>query len=322
QLTVACLRSLETEIKTVSGVRVALVENASGDEPALTEAIRKNGWQDWVTLDVATRNLGFGAGNNVAIKRAFGSANPPAFFLLLNSDTEVRPGALGALLEFLEGHPKVGIAGSAVENPDGSDWPIAFRFVTPANQFLSGMRLGVLDRLFANNVVARRMAQDRPAPVDWVAGCSMIIRRQVFDTIGLMDEGYFLYFDEVDFCLRARRAGWPCWYVPQSRIMHIGGQSTGPVGLGGKRQSNGSSVERSRVPPYWFESRRRYFLKNFGPARAIAADLAFGFGYSCWRVRRRLQRKPDTDPPHMLADFWRHSALVTGFRSQSRSNER
>ena len=319
QLTIACLRSLEPEVRSILGARVALVENASGDEFALRAAIRINAWEDWVTLEVAARNGGFGAGNNVAIRSALASATPPGLVLLLNADTEVRPGAIRILRDFMEAHPEIGIAGSGIENPDGSDWPFAFRFITPGNQLLNGLRLGFLDRLFADSVVARRMDQDRPAPVDWVAGCSMIIRREVFDAIGLFDEGYFLYFDETDFCLRAGRAGWPSWYVPKARIMHIGGQSTGLVGLGGAKQGNDTTKKRARVPSYWFESRRRYFLKNFGPIHAIAADLAFGFGYACWRLRRRLQRKPDLDPPHMLADLWQHSVLAGRCRARSQT---
>jgi len=311
-LTTACLRSLEQEVKSVAGIRVAVVDSASGDGPALDEAIRSHGWESWVTLRIAARNGGFSAGNNAAIGPALASANPPRFILLLNPDTEVRPGALRILLEFMESHPEVGIAGAGVENPDGTDWPFAFRFMTPANQLLNGLRLGVLDRIFSGRVVARRMEQDRASRVDWVSGCSMIIRREVFGSIGLMDEDYFLYFEEVDFCLRARRAGWPCWYVPQSRIMHIGGQSTGVA----ERETASDRPRPKRVPAYWFESRRRYFVKNFGVGPAIAADLAFGIGYACWRLRRRFQRKPDLDPPHMLADFWRHSVLLGG-RSRS-----
>src|SRR5262245_52851666 len=313
-LTTACLRSLEPEIRSVAGVSVTVVDNASGDGPVLAETIRAHGWESWVVLRVAAHNGGFSAGNNAAIRPALASANPPRFVLLLNSDTEVRPGALRILVEFMETCPEIGIAGAGVENPDGTDWPFAFQFITPANQLLNGLRLGFLDRLFSGHVVARRMDQDRANPVDWVSGCSMIIRREVFDCVGLMDEDYFLYFEEVDLCLRACRAGWPCWYVPQSRIMHIGGQSTGLADQ--ETASERPPQKRARVPAYWFESRRRYFIKNFGIGRAIAADLAFGIGYACWRLRRRLQRQPDLHPPHMLADFWRHSALLGG-RSRS-----
>jgi len=315
RLTLACLGSLEKELKDLPGCRVTVVDNASGDGPELDEAIRSHGWSEWVTLHVAAHNGGFSAGNNFAIRPALASGEPPSFILLLNSDTEVRPGALRILLEFMETHPEIGIAGSGIENPDGSDWPIAFRFITPSSQLLSGFRLGLMDYVFAGHLVARQMGQECSAPVDWVAGACMIVRREVFEAIGLLDEGYFLYFEEVDFCLRARRAGWPCWYVPQSRVMHIGGQSSGLVGIGGQSFGLDPSAKVPRVPAYWHQSRRRYFLKNFGFARAMAADLAFGIGYATWRLRRRLQRKPDLDPPQLLADFWRQSVFCAGSRS-------
>jgi len=299
-LTVACLETLLPELDAIPGARVSVVENRSGDEAALRSAIADRGWGDRVELIVSEVNGGFAHGNNLAIRPALAADAPPRYVLLLNSDTEVRPSAIQTLIEFMDDRPDVGIAGGSFENLDGSDWPIAFRFLTPLNELEGGLRLGLATRLMRRHVVTRIMDQDRPQAVDWVAGASMIIRREVFDAIGLMDEAYFLYFEEVDFCLRARRRGWPCWYVPQSRVMHIAGQSS-------------KLTERDRPPPrtpaFWFASRRRYFLKNFGLAGALRADLAFGLGYSLFRARRFLQRKPDLDPPHHLADFWRNSVL-------------
>src|SRR5277367_5597369 len=88
---------------------------------------------------------------------------------------------------------------------------------------------------------------------DWVNGASMMVRREVFDSIGLMDEKFFLYYEETDFCLRALEAGWPTWTVPSSRVVHLEGQSTG---------ATGAIAKRKRVPKYWFDSRRRYFRKH------------------------------------------------------------
>src|SRR5204863_2390861 len=107
-------------------------------------------------------------------------------------------------------------------------------------------------------------------PTDWVAGASMIVRKAVFDAIGLMDDEYFMYFEEVDFCLRARRAGWPCWYVPASRVVHLVGQTSGVTDT---RQVT------KRRPKYWFDSRRRYFLVNHGAVKTALADLVWTAGY-------------------------------------------
>jgi hypothetical protein len=116
-----------------------------------------------------------------------------------------------------------------------------------------------------------------------------------------MDEQYFLYFEETDFCLHARRAGWSCWYVPASRVMHIAGQSTGVTNRDGPPR---------RRPQYLFDSRRRYFVKNHGLGYAALADVAWSVGLASWRLRRRLQRKPDPDPPSLLADSVRNSVFL------------
>jgi GT2 family glycosyltransferase len=307
QLTINCLESLQPEIAALRGVQVAVVENGSGDAEILGAAIRDRVWTDWVQLTVSERNGGFAYGNNLAIRPALESASPPDYVILLNSDTEVFPRAIRTLLEFMQSRPDVGIAGSSFENADGTDWPIAFRFITALSELEHGMRLGLVSRLLKNHCVARTMGKET-ASVDWVAGACMAIRRKVFQDIGLLDEGYFLYFEEVDFCLRARRAGWPCWYVPQSRVMHIAGQSSNVTRRNEKPP---------RLPAYHFQSRRRYFLKHFGLGHAIVADLAFAVGYASWRVRRWVQRKPDNDPPHLLSDFLHHSVLFPRNRTDA-----
>ena len=148
-----------------------------------------------------------------------------------------------------------------------------------------------------------------PAPVatcsvDWVSGASLIVRSEVFRQVGLLDERYFMYYEETDFCLRANRAGWECWYVPASRVVHLSGQASGGV----------AAAARKRVPAYFFDSRRWYFVKNHGPVRAAMADAAYAGTYALWRVRRWVQRKPDNDPPRLLSDIVRNSVFVKGFK--------
>lgn len=299
ELTAACLRSLEPEVASDPGIRAVVVENASGDDKAIGATILEHGWGAWAALTIAERNGGFSYGNNRGIEPALRWPNPPDYFLLLNPDTEVRSGAIRALVDYMDTHPDVGIAGCSFENEDGSDWPIAFRFPTAWSQFEQGIRFGPVTRLLKNRVVARTMGRE-PAEVDWVAGACMMVRRKVVEDIGLMDEGYFLYFEEVDFCLRARRAGWRCWYVPQSRVMHISGASTGVSARDRKLK---------RMPAYWFESRSRYFVKNHGLAYARLTDLAFGVGLTLSTLRNLLSGRPSKDPPGMLLDFWKTSVL-------------
>lgn len=303
-LVVNGLRSLATELASHPGVRVVVVDNDSGDgsAEAIAKAIDGEGWHAWARLQCAPLNGGFAYGNNQAIRPALAKDAPPAWVWLLNPDTEVRPGALGALLDFLQTHPRAGIVGSGFDLADGSPWPHAFRFPSLLGEVAVALRFGPVTALLRRWSVLLTMGQS-PERVDWLPGASMLVRREVFDAIGLMDEDYFLYYEETDFCLQAARAGWECWHVPSSRVMHIAGQSTGVTG---------AQAGLQRLPAYWFESRRRYFVKNHGRFYSALTDLLWAPCFLLWRIRRRLQRKPDCDPPRLLADMLRHSALWRG----------
>jgi N-acetylglucosaminyl-diphospho-decaprenol L-rhamnosyltransferase len=301
-LVVECLRSLAGEVAAHPGSRVTVVDNCSGDDSGdvIASAIAREGWGNWAELRRAPVNGGFSYGNNQVVRPALASGHAPAFFWILNPDTRLEPGAMTELVDFLEAHPRVGIAGSSMRNGDGSLWPHAFRFPSIWSEMASGLRLSLVGRLLKNRVVLRTMPQDAPSQVDWLPGASMLVRREVFETVGLMDEGYFLYFEETDFCLAAHRAGWETWYVPQSVITHIAGQSTGVTG---------EQALVKRRPQYWFDSRRRYWVKNHGRAYSAATDLVWALAYSTSRLRSWLMRKPSGQPPHYCFDILRNSAL-------------
>jgi len=303
-LVVSCLRSLVGDMPSLPNTKVVVVDNASGDDSltVIGEAIATEGWGSWATLIPSNHNGGFSYGNNFAIRPALASDQPPDYIWLLNSDTEIRSGALHALLDFMQTHDKVGICGSRFEEPDGTVWPYAFRFPTILSELEDGFRLGVVSALLSRWKVAQEMTAQLQ-PIDWLPGASMLIRREVFEAIGLMDEGYFLYYEETDFCLQAARHGWECWYVPTSRVMHLAGQSTGVTT---------PNVQPKRLPQYWFNSRRRYFVKNYGRWYCAIADTIWFLGFVTWRGRRLIQRKPDFDPPYLLRDFIRNSALLNG----------
>jgi GT2 family glycosyltransferase len=304
-LVVECLRSIETEIERSPGndVQVAVCENGSGDDSAdiIRMAVEKNGWSAWCRLKISGKNLGFTGGNNLLIRPEIGSRVPPTYVLLLNPDTLVRPGAFSALTDFMDGHPNVGIAGSRLEDSDGTPQRSAFRFSSPLGELERNIGFGPLSRLLKHWVIAPPVV-DHQSRTDWVAGASMIVRREVFEKIGLLDEGFFTYFDDIDFCLNAAKSGWPTWYVPESRVVHLVGQSTGIDGT------------PKRLPAYLLEARRRYFLKNYGPIYAAAVDAAtiIGIGLSNLRVFRG--RKRDNMPPHLMRDSIRASVFWKGFR--------
>jgi len=184
-LVIDCLRSLTSEVQDPTKVRVAVVDNPSGDGSVaqISAAIGENGWNDWVYLLPSPYNGGYAYGNNIAIRPALASAHPPSYVLLLNPDTQVRPGALQALINFLENHPTVGIAGSRFENVDGSPWPIGFKFPSFLSELDDGLRLGLVTRLVKKWIVPQTLTPIAQQ-IDWLPGASLMIRREVFDEIG------------------------------------------------------------------------------------------------------------------------------------------
>src|ERR1041385_1657052 len=214
-LTIDCLKSLVPEVPKVPGAKVAVCENGTGGdaEERLRAAIAENCWGSWVELTAISPNRGFTGGNNFIIRKALESPDPPEYILLLNADTLVLPGALEILVRFMDGHPQVGVAGSRLEWPDGTPQGTPFRFQGIATELDRGLRLGVVSRLLSPWSICIPPPQCA-CPVDWVSGASMIIRKKVVEEIGPLDEGLYTYFDDIDYCLNAKRAGWQTWFVP------------------------------------------------------------------------------------------------------------
>lgn len=293
-LAMEAVRSALGDVAQLGG-RICVVDNASGDGSAerLHAATQALG-SPLVEVVEAERNGGFGYGNNVAIRRAFASDAPPDYIYLLNPDATASPGAIATMVRFMDEHPHVGIAGTHVEDSDGSTHASAFRFPSPLGEVEGTLRLGLASRALGRWAVAG-LELDHTQPVDWVTGASSIFRSEMLEEIGLFDENFFLYFEETDLCRRAAVAGWERWFVREATVRHARGASTG-------------IKDTARpMPGYWFDSRRYYFLKQGGAAGLTAANLAWVAGFAAWRLRRRIQGKPDTDPPNLMVDFLRHA---------------
>lgn len=303
-LAIDCLRSLVPVIARRPGTTVEVVDNASNDGSVeqIIAATVHFGWGDWVRITPSSRNGGFAAGNNVSLRPALMLRTPPDYFWLLNPDTTVAADALESLVQFLDTNKRVGIAGSRILEP-GTPGPIAFRFPSLIGELDNGLGLSPFSRLVRRWTTVQHLS-DQPKRVDWVAGASMLVRREVLLSAGPMDEEYFLYYEETDFCLQALRAGWTCWYVPTSHVTHFAGASTG---LGSTRPA------LARRPKYWFDSRRRYFIKNHSRLYASIVDLIWLAAHETRRLRKRLRlaRQP-LESDEYVADFIRYSALSNG----------
>lgn len=293
--TIKALAALAEARQENACFHISVVDNDSqdGSFAELTQAIAAADWERWVTLTAAPRNGGFAYGCNLASIAAIRAGFRPDYIFLHNPDAQVEAGAISELVSFMDSHPQVGIAGSRILNADGTLRPSAWRFHSIAGELDRTARTGFISRLLSHSTL--QMADDDQShPADWVTGAALMVRREVIEEIGWMDEGYFLYYEETDWCLRALRAGWSCWNVPASRVMHCVGQST---------QATGDSSRARRVPRYMFESRRRFFAKNHGALYARLADLAWLFGSLLFRLRCLLQFKPVDEPPQVIRDF-------------------
>lgn len=289
------LRSVEAALTAMEGIAgaITVVDNDSGDgsEEKLRAALAG---QPRVRVMQAGRNGGFGAGNNAGIRAGLPGGQRPDYVYILNSDAFPAPDAIRLLLAHLETHPTVGFAGSYIHGVDGVPHTTCFRFPTIWSELEGAARTGPITRLLRRHVVPMEIPSQGVMRVDWSAGCSLMMRQSVLDRIGLFDEGFFLYFEETDLCLRAARAGWPTDYIRASEVAHIGSESTGM-----KRWT--------RTPCYWFDSRWRHFAKSHGRAYAAAATLAHAAGGGLWRLRCALARRDTGDPPHFLRDLIVHS---------------
>lgn len=294
-LTIQCVNALAKSITKKE--KVIIVDNFSNDHSM--EKIQKSILYPWVAFMPQETNRGYAAGNNAAIKEALSWETPPKYFIIMNPDTIPFKDTVSKLIDFMDKNPKAGIAGSQLVDPDGTKQGSSFRFPSISSEVESGFRIGLLTKLLSERKVSREYSEN-PQRTDWVSGACFVIRTEVFQQIGLLDEDYFLYFEEVDFCYRAHLAGWQSWLVPDSRIVHFSGQST---------ELKYEDTKPKRRPDYWFDSRRRYFQKNYGRPYACAVDAAWMLGFMTWRFRRILQQKPDQDPPHFMWDSFRHSSF-------------
>lgn len=215
-----CLDSLEKDPPRRS-MEVFVVDNASTDGSA--EMIEAK--YPWVKLIKSSENLGFSRGNNVAIRQCQGR-----YIALVNPDVIVFPGCLDALAEFLDANPKVGNVGPRVFNPDMSMQSTCRRFPSLWNNFCTASRLEALFKgspFFAGEHMFY-FPHDRTLAVDVIVGCFSFIRRETLDQVGLLDEGLFMYGDDVDWCRRARKAGWEIMFYPGARAIHDRGKTTAP----------------------------------------------------------------------------------------------
>lgn len=298
-LAVGCVRSLIGERAALPGLRVVVVDGGSADGSAerIDAALAAPDFGGWTSLLPLAINGGFGWANNQAMLRLLQQPDPPDFIHLLNPDAEVEPGAVARLADHLARTPRCAAVGSLLLDPDGTPSGSAFRFPSIGREFVRGAATPALGRLLG---IAPTLAEEAGVAPDWVTGASVMLRAEALREAGLFDDGFFLYFEEVELMWRLRRAGWSIAHEPASRVRHVGGAATGV-----------RVTKAERRPAYWFDSRRRLFVRTAGAATLRGATLAWMAGRALWKLREalRLTRDQPAAAPE-TADHLRRSLRI------------
>ncbi len=293
-LLLQCLDSLRKYILT-DDVKIVISDNNSPDDSIsiINNYITKEKLSKNIKLLSLPKNGGFSYGNNEAIK--FSQKNYPRsnIFWLLNPDTIVNSYPAELVGEYFKNGSKIGIVGTKQTSMStGASVSSAFNMFTPFGELLIGAKFGPLFRLFPKYMVPFPPL-DKAQQCDWVSGASFFVSKSLIDDIGLMDENFFLYFEEVDFCFRANKNQWQVWYEPAVSIAHKDESSTG-VGK-----------TATRRPSFWYDSRRYFYRKHYGLLGLIIADLGWFVGRLTLLTRHHLKLRSDVskDPKHYISDL-------------------
>ena len=270
-LCIDCLASLSVIAEI--DLEIIVVDNASMDDSLaqIDQAITDNNWTS-VTLVGSPDNGGFSSGNNIGISISRGD-----LILLLNSDTIVSAGAFELLVQTMLDNPRAGMVSPRLEWTDGSPQESCFRFHHPANELIRSACSGPVTRLLKRYEVPMPVT-DKISYPQWTSFACVLIRRELFDQFGLLDDAFFMYFEDVDFCQRARKAGWTIINNPSAHVVHLRGGSS-PV--------KSQAAKKKRLPRYFYESRSRYYFKYFGRSGLLTANLFWHLG-SCIGLLRKL----------------------------------
>ena len=252
---------------------ITIVDNASGDGSAERIA-------DWIATQDDPRlrflrsevNGGFAAGHNLGM-----AAAPEAeFHLILNSDALLRPGFFDSILKVARARTDAGLIAPRLEDEDGTVQISLFRFASPGSELIRGAGSGPVTTLLRRHVVSLGTNPD-PEDIDWASFACVLLRGEMVREIGPMDEGYFLYFEDAEYALRARRAGWRIAVAPEARAVHFRGGS-GPVKMMQKA--------RKRLPDYYWRSRARFLAQAYGPLGPAMGNLGWAAGRGLTQLRR------------------------------------
>jgi len=274
EMLIDCLESLLPEMQGINA-KIVVVDNFSQDESLLLiqQWIDDQAAGDLVMLIASAENSGFSGGNNTGI-----SAVNAEYYLLLNSDTLVRQGAIALMLNAAVEDLEAGLISPRLEWPDARPQESCFRFHTPVSQLIGSANTGLITRLLKKYNVPYAVSNQRDF-YDWTSFACVLVRAEVFKDVGLMDDGYFMYFEDVAFAYHAQQAGWKVLNVPGAHVVHL---------RGGSSPLKSQAKLRKRLPRYFYESRTRFFYQVYGRFGLLLANMFWTLGWGVSTLRRLL----------------------------------
>lgn len=291
ETTCRCLDAI-TETTNAIDLTITVIDNASNDGSAemVAEWISKAPASTRVNLIRSPYNTGFSGGHN----RGMAAAPEARFHLILNSDALVRPGALEAMLTVAEAAPRAGLIAPRLEWESGEAQISAFRQPSPFSEFIRSAASGPITAFLRCWEVPLPISIN-PKEVDWVSFACVLLRAEALQDVGPMDEGYFLYFEDVDYCDRLRNAGWEIAFAPEARVVHLRGGSAPVKSL---------TAARKRLPAYWYASRTRILFKLHGHVGLLAANLLWHLGCGIAQFRRIVGKPVPKTIDQEWRDIW------------------
>lgn len=291
KLTLECILSIREQLDVDKDLIIVVDNNSGGHDVAkLRQVIEELRLSNLVNLLPSAENNGFSAGNNLGI-----SAVDADLYILANADTIFRPGSIAELLQAAKKHPDAAIISPRLEWPNGEPQISCFRFHSPFSEIIGAAGTGIVTSLLKSFDIPLH-TQDYNSWPEWTSFACVLIRNNVFSRIGLLDDGYFMYFEDVDFCRRARQQSLLVLNCPTARVVHLRGQSSGIK----KLQKN-----KKRLPAYHYSSRSRYYRKFYGSAGLFLSNLCWLTGRVVSKSREVIMGKNRTVPEHQFVDIWK-----------------
>lgn len=289
-LALAAAQSAAADVDPEQDV-VLIVDNASPDGSA--DRIERSLLDlrlSHIRLVRAATNGGFAAGNNVGI-----TAIAAKTYVLLNSDTIVRPGAMKLLMDVSAQDQAIGIVSPQLCEENDAPQISCFRFMSIASEFIRGASTGLVTRALKRHNVPLGVLHTK-TDVPWTSFACVMVKRSVLEQVGLLDEGYFMYFEDADYCRCVRRAGFRIVHEPAAKVVHLRGKSS-PV-------KEATRLKKAR-PSYFYEARLRYFARGYGPFGPMLANLAWTLGLLVVLPRQIIGQKERTMMEGEFLDNWR-----------------